>query len=720
MPMTGSVICVDLASIKNIPNVTTIVGDITTKKCLRSIQHELKGAKVDVLLNDGSPNVGSNWLKDAYTQSDLVLQGLKIGTELMKKGAIYITKVFRSKDYTSLIWLLNQFFEKVEATKPKASRHTSAEIYVICFNYKAPKEIDPKLFDANFVFEEVTQKKKISIQYEKKKRNRDGYEDGNYLLYKELSVSKFIDADNPVNVLAEYGALVWDEESQKYLNHPETTEEIKTLVKDTQLMGRYDFKYLLKWRRKMIEFRDHVPEDQIQSDSGSEGEEEYLPAPKQENLEQVDSEVLEKELNELRKKALNVKKNLEKRKKIKDKKRMPKASELTEKETDILDNYQDTETFSLQDLSTKDALDKINQSQGQDLDDLITEEEEEKKRLKEERDAIRRNDFVESDSEVEETINDMYQQYLERKTPKQKARLLEARSKEEKKREDLFKTIEEEKEIDEDEPTSNPLLAKIKFSDSRKEQQWFGQNIFNVLNEEDDTDLPKAKKKKVERDEDDSEGENSDEGDYQQLRSEIKKNKEGDSFETVPKELHDEDTRAVTLALATKLLRRKERQQFIDNAYNRYAFNDKGPEWFEDDERKHNKPSKPITREDVRKMKEKFKEINAAPMKKVLEAQFRKKRKMKEKLEKVKEKATAVADNPDLSNTEKAKELQKLYKKASGKESRKRIYIVGKKGSRMVSGRSGNAHVKVVDTRMKKDLKKQKQAEKSGKGKRKR
>jgi AdoMet-dependent rRNA methyltransferase SPB1 len=136
--------------------VTTIVGDITTRKCLKNITQELKGLKVDILLHDGSPNVGSNWLKDAYTQSDLVLQSLKIGTECMKPGATFVTKVFRSKDYTSLMWLFNQFFEKVEATKPKASRHTSAEIYVMCFGYKAPKEIDPKLFDANFVFEEVT------------------------------------------------------------------------------------------------------------------------------------------------------------------------------------------------------------------------------------------------------------------------------------------------------------------------------------------------------------------------------------------------------------------------------------------------------------------------------------------------------------------------------------------------------------------------------------
>lgn len=269
MPLTSLIIGVDLVPIKPVRGVKTLVHDITTQACRTALKKEVKGGKFDVVLHDGAPNIGGAWSNEAYTQSALVLDSLRLATESLVPGGWFVTKVFRSKDYNALLYAFNQLFTKVESTKPTASRNTSAEIFVVCQGYKAPAKIDPRMLDPKHLFQEVSEVKKtggpdaLLREKVKQKRHREGYEEGLTNTHRLASALAFVASGPPVEMLGQYtrfsldGPESWKAEgfgseakelAESIRSHKATTSEIRSLCLDLQVLGRSEFKQLLKWR----------------------------------------------------------------------------------------------------------------------------------------------------------------------------------------------------------------------------------------------------------------------------------------------------------------------------------------------------------------------------------------------------------------------------------------------------------------------------------------
>uniref|UniRef100_A0A3P9MNT8 pre-rRNA processing protein FTSJ3 n=1 Tax=Oryzias latipes TaxID=8090 RepID=A0A3P9MNT8_ORYLA len=773
MPVSSLIIGVDLVPIRPIPSVVTLQEDITTEKCKQALRKELQTWKVDVVLNDGAPNVGANWQHDAFSQAHLTLMALKLACEFLNKGGTFVTKVFRSKDYQPLLWIFQQFFKKVQSTKPQASRNESAEIFVVCQGFLAPDKIDGKFFDPKHAFKEVeVQAKTVRDLITVKKPKAEGYTDGDLTLYHSFTVTSFLKAENPVDFLGKASEITFD--SPDLESHSSTSSEIKECCRDIKVLGRKELRLLLNWRAKLRRYlakklkeeaKQLGQEISLSSDEedNSEDEPEEKKEDKVEEGEDEDEEEkeMEKKLAEL--KAEEVAELRRKKRKLLKERR--KQRERVELKMDLpgvsIANTDDTSLFSLAVIKKKKVLSDITKGDMQAADSLVGGED----------DLHLSDDDDEDDADEMSLASDLDEEDLEE---------VEQRQKELDKKKTKKKVMFTEEA--EDEEQEGGLLVELEEKDEKKEREtnlWFSKGIFSEIDLEGDAEgelmqtewlhnKPKAKGKKrkvdqvekeleeEERKEEasapddekpgpsreavqDSDSDSDDSSDDEKEIHRLKKAKgaggmsedpDEDDFQVVPVESTSKKARILNaegLALGCQIATSKKKtRDLVDNSFHRYAHSEdtwEVPEWFLDDERKHRQRPVEVTKEMVEEYKQKWKEINARPIKRVAEAKARKKRRMLKKTEQAKKKAEAVVNTVDISEREKMAQLKSIYKKAGlGKEKREVTYVVTKKGAgKKVRRPPGVKGVfKVVDGRMKKDMRgmqRKEQHAKGGKGK---
>jgi AdoMet-dependent rRNA methyltransferase SPB1 len=138
------------------------------------------------------------------------------------------------------------------------ARNVSAEIFVVCRGFKAPQKLDPKFLDPRSVFEELpdpTPNAEAKVFHpEKRKRQREGYEDGDYTFYKEVTATSFVESQDPIQLLSSTSRITWSDEASRRLRFKElTTKDILASSEDLKVLGKKDFRILLKWRLSMRE-----------------------------------------------------------------------------------------------------------------------------------------------------------------------------------------------------------------------------------------------------------------------------------------------------------------------------------------------------------------------------------------------------------------------------------------------------------------------------------
>ena len=177
----SKIVSVDIQDIVPIEGVTIIKGDITRQDTIEKILVNFDQNKVDVIIFDGAPDVTGVIDVDMYMQVELIIFALVIVMKLLKKGGIFVAKMFKGGAGDDLEKVRREnlyavksdfYYEKVKILfdnvfyfKPTSSRASSHETYLICENFEIEdddilKIIEKATMEEIFNYEELIKDEK--------------------------------------------------------------------------------------------------------------------------------------------------------------------------------------------------------------------------------------------------------------------------------------------------------------------------------------------------------------------------------------------------------------------------------------------------------------------------------------------------------------------------------------------------------------------------------
>ncbi len=127
----GLVLGVDLSGIRPLEydNVYTIKGDFTTPEVITQIKEKI--GRADVVVSDASPDISGVWDIDHFCSVELSREALALAKDVLKPRGNFLIKVFQGCEVDDFWKEVKPAFNYAKRTKPKASRDTSAEIYIV-------------------------------------------------------------------------------------------------------------------------------------------------------------------------------------------------------------------------------------------------------------------------------------------------------------------------------------------------------------------------------------------------------------------------------------------------------------------------------------------------------------------------------------------------------------------------------------------------------------
>ena len=134
-PDDPKVIAVDILPMPQVAGALVLQLDFMADDAPQKIRaHIARG--VDIVLSDMAPNTTGHAATDHLRIMALLEAAYPFACEVLKRGGIFVAKVFQGGAERELLARMKQDFEVVKHAKPKASRSDSSEMYVVASGFK--------------------------------------------------------------------------------------------------------------------------------------------------------------------------------------------------------------------------------------------------------------------------------------------------------------------------------------------------------------------------------------------------------------------------------------------------------------------------------------------------------------------------------------------------------------------------------------------------------
>ena len=135
----GRVVAIDILAMDPLPGVEFVQADFTAAEAPAQLLQLLKGAPVDLVISDMSPNISGQADVDQARGIHLSELAVEFAVQVLRPGGALLMKAFQGAGYEGLVKTLRTSFGSVVVRKPKASRSRSAEVYLLARERRASR-----------------------------------------------------------------------------------------------------------------------------------------------------------------------------------------------------------------------------------------------------------------------------------------------------------------------------------------------------------------------------------------------------------------------------------------------------------------------------------------------------------------------------------------------------------------------------------------------------